>query len=806
MKAKVQSMQNIVSEHEQYLDALRDFNDWLTSAKEELQRWSDLSGDSVSIKRKLSKVQELLDSKQRGRERLNRVQRFGAVARDHTGSGGYEAMEREEAALMSSWEQWERGALQTRASLESTLLHITNSEQELNRRSTQLEQDLQALSQQLQDCHVCLSQAENKNNGEEAVKGWQIAKDTLDELGKAEPITENLKTQLNDLCRFSRDMGAQSDRVSAVIKEYNSLSLQASRECQSKQKQLEQGFRSAFREFQQWLVNAKINTAKCFDVPQNLNEASASLLKIQEFLSDHEQGQSKLNAVLVSGELVCNVTAKEKVEAIQAKMNTAKEDWKNLMTNLHNREMGLQNLVSQMENFEACAEPLQDCLNATEQVVQESSTRLHDLTGKKEELHKLQSVLEELASLEIQLNKLREKAQLLWDEHAAGKGFVHRVAQLSAQYLALTNLTKEKASRIDRIVSEHQLFSQGLKELQNWVADTSHMLHTYCAPTADKNILDSRMIKLEALLTARQEKEIQLKMLITRGESVQRNTSAEGVPVVQKQIQDLKDSWDALLSVSIHCKSQLEGSLSQWTSYQEDVRQFVAWLEHVEESLNPAEKHCPEMRDKTANLSKAKLLYEEVLSHNTLLDTITAKSACISENFVTQLELQDLQERYNAVKDNAMRAVGKAEELVKAHQEYQHGLHTFEDWLEEEQEKLGCYTQLEGEVELLEETLQKLQELQCHCTEGQALLNTLLVSRELVIPWGLPQIEDRRLETLQQEWRLYQAQLVDTRGQLNSSLAKLRQIEQKFQCLDSWLKGMETKAQLRNNRQSDQCH
>lgn len=50
-------MQNTVSEHEQYLDAVRDFNDWLVSAKEELQRWSDLSGNSMSIKRKLSKVQ-----------------------------------------------------------------------------------------------------------------------------------------------------------------------------------------------------------------------------------------------------------------------------------------------------------------------------------------------------------------------------------------------------------------------------------------------------------------------------------------------------------------------------------------------------------------------------------------------------------------------------------------------------------------------------------------------------------------------------------------------------------------------------
>lgn len=70
---------------------------------------------------------------------------------------------------------------------------------------------------------------------------------------------------------------------------------------------------------------------------------------------------------------------------------------------------------------------------------------------------------------------------------------------------------------------------------------------------------------------------------------------------------------------------------------------------------------------------------------------------------------------------------------------------------------------------------------------------------------GVPQIEDRALENLQQEWRLYQARLVDTRSQLNSALAKLRQMEQKFQRLDSWLKGMETKAQLRGHRRSDRA-
>lgn len=120
--------------------------------------------------------QELLDSKQRGRERLNRAQRCGAAARDHTGSGGYEAIEREEGALLSSWEQWERAALQTRASLETALSQMTASEQEFCSLSGQLEQEMQDLGRHLHDWRLRLGQAEGKTDGEDAVKSWQIAK------------------------------------------------------------------------------------------------------------------------------------------------------------------------------------------------------------------------------------------------------------------------------------------------------------------------------------------------------------------------------------------------------------------------------------------------------------------------------------------------------------------------------------------------------------------------------------------------------------------------------------------------------
>ncbi|KAF4071108.1 hypothetical protein AMELA_G00281340 [Ameiurus melas] len=748
-------------------------------------------------------------------------------------------MDGEVLALARALRQWEGQALRARDTLENAVTVATGAERERLRLAEQLEEDTGRLERQLREWGDGLKRSERRNSGAEAVEGWTVAKvayrfpkstlsclslalheeqkrfcgalqtewscvhGVLEGLQAVEVMEEKLKAQLNELCGFSSDLGAQSERVSALIKLHNSLSLRAARECQNKEKLLEQRFRSSLRDFRQWLVNANISTAKCFDSPHSILEASTSLQRIQEFVSDSEQGQARLNAVLSHGDRLGAVVSADRVEAVRAKANAAKDDWRNLMDNLKQRETVLQGLQCQMQEFEASVEPLQDWINRTEISVQESSARLHDLPAKRLELSKLQSVLEEMGSMESELGTLRERAHSLWEGQAAGKGFVHRVCQLAARYLALSNRTKEKVSRVERVVGEHQLFSQGLQELQSWVSEARQILETCRAPTADKSVLLTRMSQLEELLAARQEREIQLKMLITRGEAVQRNTSAEGVPVVRKQIQDLKDSWDSLLSASIQCKSQLEGALSHWTSYQEDVSQFEGWLERVEESLGNSDKHYTEMREKTANLRKAKLLYEEVLSHTSLLETIATKGSNLPEHSATQQEVQKLSEQYGAIKDKAKAAVGKAEELVLVHQEYQRGLHMFEDWLEQEQSNLGLLSPLDGDVSTLEKTLKELHMLQSRCSEGHALLKSALSSRERVIPWGVPQIEDRALETAQREWQAYQDRLENTRANLEQTLVRLQQLEGRFQSLDQWLVDIELKVRLRSHRRSD---
>lgn len=59
-------------------------------------------------------------------------------------------------------------------------------------------------------------------------------------------------------------------------------------------------------------------------------------------MSDREQGQARLDAVLAHGEQLSAVVSADRVEAVKAKANSAGDDWRSLMDNLKQRETLLQ--------------------------------------------------------------------------------------------------------------------------------------------------------------------------------------------------------------------------------------------------------------------------------------------------------------------------------------------------------------------------------------------------------------------------------------------------------------------------------
>lgn len=85
-------------------------------------------------------------------------------------------MDRQLGALSQALEQWEGAALRARDGLEGALATATASEEEYDRLTARLEDELKELDGRLRGWSQELIKAEGRSNGEEAVEGWQQAK------------------------------------------------------------------------------------------------------------------------------------------------------------------------------------------------------------------------------------------------------------------------------------------------------------------------------------------------------------------------------------------------------------------------------------------------------------------------------------------------------------------------------------------------------------------------------------------------------------------------------------------------------
>ena len=73
----------------------------------------------------------------------------------------------------------------------------------------------------------------------------------------------------------------------------------------------------------------------------------------------------------------------------------------------------------------------------------------------------------------------------------------HKIRLEGCVRITVLSYLQDKASRIERIVGEHRLFSEGLKELQDWVCEAQRVIRTCTSTTTDKGVLEDRMLQLE---------------------------------------------------------------------------------------------------------------------------------------------------------------------------------------------------------------------------------------------------------------------------------------------------------------------
>lgn len=122
-------------------------------------------------------LQELIDSRQTGEKRLNRVEALAPAVKKNTTIQGCEHIDTEMQALQSDWQQWEESAFQTQGSLELLVSQMALSEQEFTTQADQLEEALQGFSLLLATWSERLTPLDSKQHTDkEIVEGWHREK------------------------------------------------------------------------------------------------------------------------------------------------------------------------------------------------------------------------------------------------------------------------------------------------------------------------------------------------------------------------------------------------------------------------------------------------------------------------------------------------------------------------------------------------------------------------------------------------------------------------------------------------------
>lgn len=92
------------------------------------------------------------------------------------------------------------------------------------------------------------------------------------------------------------------------------------------------------------------------------------------------------------------------------------------------------------------------------------------------------------------------------------------------------------------------------------------------------------------------------------------NTSMEGREMIRKELQQLQQEWDTMISEVMDTKVMLESCLLQWSDYSHSYEKIQKWLRDMEKRLRETEPKA-DLGEKKSELQRLKVKHYLVLIH-----------------------------------------------------------------------------------------------------------------------------------------------------------------------------------------------
>ncbi|GFY40264.1 nesprin-1 [Trichonephila inaurata madagascariensis] len=523
-----------VEDHQQFNEKYKICSDWIEEAATQYAKLNVLPYNSCeSLQKKLTLVQELLQTKDEGLNIMNATVQYGEQLQVGSSSDGWETAQVMLQQLQTAFDKVFDDASSLERSLLSTQFVWSEFEETLQRLqswitncsanfhdSPKLGINLDAKKGLLRTYKALLVDI---NGHDRAVEDLQLSHDCVPTLDK------NTDEIINNLAEKQKSLKSKSEEYIAFYE--NSV-------------QEHDAWNKAVNDIRNWLNSTQTSIDACRDTNLDRISLLGSLRTIKSVMNSFAAEKPKLASVEESFQKVLSSTHEDGKDNLLEELKSLQDLFNSTESSAKSTADLLEDLMNQWSDYEERVSEVQTWMKEIENSLQSICLK-ESLSEKRLQLEKLKNIQGEVREKELEIDALTDKMQQL--QRGPSKRRISKLSELGISYQILVSKARDTFTKWNQYVIDHQEFLSMVAEFQKHLTDVKQKLEQCQTPEGTLEDIQEKLTIVQDIACEKESLSSTFQTITDKAQVVLTSTAPMGHSAINETIQSLQE----LLSTTI---------------------------------------------------------------------------------------------------------------------------------------------------------------------------------------------------------------------------------------------------------------
>ena len=556
-------MEEHVTVHESYRDTYNETLEYIRKNKLDLQRFGSTQGDKESALEKEQQLSKLIEELVDGDNLLRNVARYSAGVINTSSEEGKETIKQEEHQLRYDWDQVRN---QSRSYLKNM--------KKCTEAWTEFEKSENVMKDWISEHQAKIENANNSTN--KSVENLETQRALFKAVVKQKYDMESLNDKCEILMEYSF-LPAVRDRTVKIQTSFTNLYTQM----QSIVNRAEQGmsdhtdFNKSKVEFDEWFTIANGTIQDNANTQGSVQDLKQRLENVRGVSSRLTEGQHLLNCTSESLAKVISTTESDAIEEMKLALADMRKQLDQINQSVSKESATLKTAVQRWDVYNASIKEIKDWLDETDTKLQKTPKSGGFLGEMKTSLQRFKYVEEEITTKIECMQTLKSESKEL-AKLSENSSVAQEYLDIEQRIHATQTNCLEMKNVIEQEINEYNSYNQSMQETEKWLLQISFQLMAHNSLyITSREMTQQQLEQHEKLLNEIKSYQASLDQVRTVGENQGRkyqDSNPELLSNIEKQHQNVQESYNSLLQTATQIKNRLLDSLEKFKEYEDTLQ------------------------------------------------------------------------------------------------------------------------------------------------------------------------------------------------------------------------------------------